>query len=446
MRPLHHEKIVLAPSPSEPTTTARKTMRNGERKPRPRRIRAWHVAGVLLLFAVGILLFYAFWPVLTGEAAEPVRVLAEPAAEAAARVEVIVVDPTDFPLRAEATGHLAPWRKAEISAEAHGLVVERPIEEGMRVAAGALLLRLDDRDAQIELQEAEAELLKARADYAVSTLADEPAPATDTTRLALARETFRKAQQAFEQGLLSKAELQEARRRFEAAEVLSGRQREAVQAVTSGLTQAEQRLERARLALSRTRITAPFGGRIADLDIEMGQRVGAGQQVFVLLDDGRMKVAVDVLEADLVRLRKGVTARVRVPALGEDPFLGTIYAINPSVDSETGTGRVTVAIPNPQGRLIAGLFAYVALETERLSGRLVVPAEAVLTRQGRDLVFCIESGRAQWIYVTAGSRSGDMVEITEGLSPGDTVAVAGHFALAHDAPVKVGVVREPDTP
>jgi HlyD family secretion protein len=75
----------------------------------------------------------------------------------------------------------------------------------------------------------------------------------------------------------------------------------------------------------------------------------------------------------------------------------------------------------------------------------VVPEDAVLVRQGRDLVFVVEGGRAQWQYVDLGARSGNYVEITEGAQPGDTIAVDGHFALAHDAPVSIGTVRPLDT-
>jgi HlyD family secretion protein len=186
---------------------------------------------------------------------------------------------------------------------------------------------------------------------------------------------------------------------------------------------------------------------VADLTVDEGQYVGQGKEICTLLRDARMKVEVDVLESDLVDVREGATARVHVPALGpeDDPaavFEGTVWAINPQVRPESGTGRVTVSVPNPSRRLVAGLFANVRLETERLSGRLVVPDEAVLVRQGRDLVFVVEDGRAQWTYVTVGARSGDYVEITKGVAPGDTVAVDGHFALAHDAPVQVDEVRE----
>lgn len=405
-------------------------------------IRAWHIAGIVLILAVSGLLLYAYWPTLTGEDKEDARELAEGVPDAKANIQVIVVTPSDFTLRSEATGHLAAWRRAEISAEADGLILERPIEEGQVVQEGELLLRLDDRDQIIALHEAEAAVLKARADYAVNLSSSDTLSEADTTQLALARKDLLHAQQAFDHGSITQAELQEVRRRFEANEVLVGGLRGAVQAVTSGLTQAEQQLERARLAKSRTRITAPFRGRIADLKVEAGQRISPGQTVLTLLEDDRMKVAVDVLEADLVGMRVGATAQVRIPNLDDRISAGRIYSVNPLIDPKTGGGRVTVTLPNPRGQLLVGLYAEIALETGRLTGRLVVPADAVLVRQGRDLVFRMVDGKAYWTYVTVGERSGDSVEIAEGLSPGDSVAVQGHYALSHDAPVNITQVQE----
>ena len=425
-------------------------------------VRAWHVAGVVLGLAVGGLLVYGFWPTLFGQVTDDEdRPEVETSGNAATRIDAAVVQPTSFPLRTEATGHLRPWRRATLSAEVDGQVTERPVEEGQYVEEGRLLIRLDDRDERIALAEAEAELTKARAEYAVNVREAAPSAVADTSEVAAARRALAKARKAFDRGAISQEEVQAARRHFEAAQVRAGLRREAVQAATYGLTQAEQRVERARLELERTRIRAPFAGRVANLEVEVGQRATPGQEILTLLDDEPMKVTVDVLEEDLVRMREGATAQVHVPALtgersggadgGEGAALpspsspavvqGRVHAINPQVDPRQGTGRVTVAIPNSDGRLVAGLYATVRLETRRLEDRLVVPSEAVLVRQGRDLVFVVQSGRAQWTYVEVGARSGDHVTIAEGISPGDTVAVDGHFALAHDAPVEVGDVR-----
>ncbi len=407
--------------------------------PMRRRVRSWHVAALVLVLAVGGLLLYAFWPVLTGqeEATRPENVQASAPPVA---VEAVVVQPVDFPLRAEATGTLAPWRQTEVSAEISGRVVERRVDEGDRVAAGQVLVVLDDAEARLALAEAEAALLKARSEYAVQ-LSQSGTAGIDSTRLAEARQAWQAAQEAYARGEIDEAALDAARQRYEALLLLSGAQREAVRRVVTGLAEAEQRVARARLQLNRARIRAPFAGRVADLQVEVGQHVGPGQVLMRLLDDRRMKVEVDVLEADLVHIRSGASAWVRLPALGDTVVAGVVHTVNPRIDPKTGAGRVTVAVPNPEGRLLAGMFAYVALETRTLPDRLVVPAEAVLVRQGRDLVFVIRNGRAQWTYVTTGPRSGDHVVLLDGVAPGDTVAVSGHHALAHDAPVEVTAVH-----
>ncbi len=404
--------------------------------PRRIRFRAYHVAAGIFIIAVIGLLGYAFYPTLSGTT-DDLRPAAGGVTTSSASVSVVTVEPQAFIIRAEATGYLAPWRLTEVSADASGRIVERRVEEGRFVAAGTSLAKLDDRDRVIELQEAEADLLAARAIYAVNTRRGIERAVIDTMSIAATQRQLQEVEAAFQRGDIDRQAVIEARRRFEAELVLSGAERSAVQAVTAGLAQAEQRLERARLVLSRMDVQAPFAGRVADVSFEAGQHVSAGQPLLTLIDDSRMKVDVDVLEADLVRVQQGGAAVVRVPSLGDATFSGTIYAVNPRIENRSGTGRVTVAVSNPQGRLISGLFAYVELETERLAERLVVPAEAVLVRQGRDLVFRIVDGRAEWVYVEIGKRSGNEVEVVSGLNAGDVVAVSGHHSLAHDAPVSI---------
>jgi len=421
---------------------------------KPRRIRPWQIFGVILAMAIGGLVLYGLWPVITGESAKDERDVPEEPEAARSPVQVQVLERAEFPLRAEATGSLAPWRRADISAETGGRIVERPIEEGQWVTAGQVLVRLDDREQRIRLAEAEATLLQARADHAVGLSGSGEFSEADTTALSEARRQYREAQAALEAGNLLPSELAAARRRFEAFDLLAGNQREAVLAVTTNLTQGEQQVEQARLQLERTEVVAPFSGRIADLMdrstgryLEEGQNVGAGTKLLTLLDDRRMKVAVDVLEADLVHISQGATANVVVPSFSDEVLQGRVHAVNPRVEEGSGVGRVTVALANPGGQLVSGMYADVALEMQRLQDRMVVPKDAVIVRQGRDVVFLVKNNRSYWMYVDVGERSGDFVEIIRGdppsiVEPGDTIVVIGNYALAHDVPVEVTDVLE----
>ncbi len=398
-------------------------------------------AMALILFAIGFSVWASKQPAYDEMASTPeTGVVATSEQPAATRIEAVKVQRGDLPLRAEATGYLEPWRKVEIRSEAAGRVVRRTVEEGSSVGAGALLVLLDDREQRIEIQEAQADWLKSQANYAVQY--GTPGSWSDLRAKASAApagspEEIQQVEKLVREGLLPERELSEAKRRLETDRLLSGSRQGEVRAATSGLAQAEQRLERSRLALERTRIVAPFAGRVSDLAVEAGQQISPGDVLFTLLQDDRLKVDVDVLEADIVRIRPGAPARVRVPSADNLVLEGIVHTINPQVSSETGTGKVTVAIPNPRHLLLSGLFASVELETDRLRDRLLVPASALLARQGRDLVFRIEEGRALWSYVEVGKRSGDLLEILEGLEEGSVVATGSHFALAHEAPVEV---------
>jgi multidrug efflux pump subunit AcrA (membrane-fusion protein) len=88
------------------------------------------------------------------------------------------------------------------------------------------------------------------------------------------------------------------------------------------------------------------------------------------------------------------------------------------------------------------MYADVAIEGAQIADRLVVPRRAVLERDRKLLVFRASKGRAEWQYVTTGLESDEAIEITSGLSPGDTVLVGGHLTLAHGAPVTVTIDGE----
>ncbi|MDP2956037.1 MAG: efflux RND transporter periplasmic adaptor subunit [Longimicrobiales bacterium] len=310
-------------------------------------------------------------------------------------------------IRVTASGQAEAFRRAALRAQVEGVVTALPVQENQRVDAGALLLQVDTTEYALRVAQARADLQAAEAEYRQLVLFDDeildPAVRAERERIARSR---------------------------------------------SGLDQKEVALRQAELTLARTRVTAPFPGRVADLKVVPGQNVPVATELVTVVDLDPIKVEVQVLEAELGWLREGRRAEVRFAAYPGEAFRGAVETINPVVDPATRTGRVTVLLSNPEHRIKPGMYAEVSLDAEALPDRILVPRAAILERgEGRRrtmlFVYEEEGGRAlaKWRYVTTGRENETHVEILpegEGrVEPGEVVLVDGHHYLAHDTPVRL---------
>jgi len=145
----------------------------------------------------------------------------------------------------------------------------------------------------------------------------------------------------------------------------------------------------------------------------------------------------------VVHLSEGRQATLVFTAFPGETFTGRIETINPVVDPQTNTARVTVHIPNPDGRIKPGMYAEADLEAQQFADRILVPKTAIReTDDRRYFLFVLENGRAKWRYVTLGLENDYYVELresseTEWVTPGEIVLVDGHQMLPHDAAVEL---------
>ena len=303
-------------------------------------------------------------------------------------------------LSVSASGQAEAWRRARMTAEVAGRVQRVPVQDADRVGEGELLVALDPTDMELALERAEARLAQAEADYREKLLFDEDL----------------------------------------APEVRAERER--AQRLKSGLTEAEIAVREARLDLERTRIRAPFPGRVASVNVVPGQLVSQGTELMSVVDLDPIKVQVQGLEGELAHLAPGGKAELRFSAFPDEVFTGTIRTINPLVEQQTRTAKVTVVVPNTEGRILPGMYARVELEAQRIPDRILVPRSAILERDRRTMLFVLEDGKAKWRYVTTGLENDEYVEIvenpeTEMVRPGEVVLTGGHFTLTHDADVRL---------
>ncbi len=320
-----------------------------------------------------------------------------------------VVRRGDLVLSVRATGVVRAERLVSIRPETQGTVAEVLVRPGERVSEAHVLVRLDLRPFDLAVREAESAVGSAQMQYAEAMLGTAEGDTSEAARMR--RENAR---------------------------------------LRSGIIAAEARLERARLDREHATIRAPFGGVLDDVGVVAGQRVGPSDLVARLVDLSALTVEASVLEHDLALMRVGAEATVTPSASRDTRLLGRVIAVLPLVDTTTRAGRVLVRVRTPDGALRPGMYADVELEATRLRNRIVVPAAAVIERDGRPLVFRARGGRAEWVYLIPGRSNGLETDVAADsttsimpIAPGDTVLIAGHLTLTHDAPVRVQLRETP---
>lgn len=308
----------------------------------------------------------------------------------------------DLVLSVMTTGQVRSDAMSHLKAEATGTVQAVLVVPGQHVSKGQVLIKLDPRPLDLAVSEAQATL-----DQSVMTY----------------------------------------RNNIEPDSIASGRapteQRRQNAIASSGLAISRVRLDRAKYERERADITAPFAGVVDRVDVSAGERISTGQDVATVVDMANLRIEAAVLEHDLPLIKVGGVATITSAAAPDRPVTGRVIAVLPLVDSATRAGRALVRLQS-NGVLRPGMYADVRLESNRLSNRILVPAPAVIEREGRPLVFVVKEGRAQWTYVNPGRSNGADTEILPDSSTGqipvavgDTVLVEGHLTLTHDAPVRV---------
>lgn len=309
--------------------------------------------------------------------------------------------------RLELTGTLRPRAQVNVAAEVSARMVRLLKDEGARVREGETIALLDATDFTLALDRATAALAVAEANCAHARA-----------------ESDRADQLVKTGGITDKDRL--------AAQV-------ALQVAQASLAQVRAETAIARHAVERAAVKAPFAGRIARRLADVGTLLAPGVPILTLVDDAVLEFRAQVPSADYDGVRVGNAVTVTVDALPDWRTQGSLARITPMVDERSRTFEVVVQVPGGD-RLIAGLFARAEVDVREVAGAIVVPP-AALVRDGvrPDIahVFVVAGGRADRREVLLGIEDADLVQVTRGLAPGDTVVVDPPVSLASGATVEV---------
>lgn len=344
-------------------------------------------------------------------------------------VSTITAEPSSWTPTVEAIGTANATNGVDLTVEVAGIVSEIHFKANEHVDKGTLLVQLDDAMLQADLASAEA-------------------------------------QNKLDQANLKRAE--ELQQRQVGAEVNVESARAAADASAAAVA-------RAQAAIDQKQIKAPFAGVIGIPRVQLGQYITPGTVVATLQDLDVMRVDFTVPEQDIPRLKMGQP--VRIGFNGSDTaFQGTVQGIDPKIDPSSRLVNARAQVANPGGKLTPGQFVEVNVELPKEDGVIALPQTAVVTSLYGDYVYIVvpadqaqagsaagqqdgETSSAQpavnqaqaqdsdqssgpslavkQVFVKTGRRSGQLVEIREGVAAGDQVVTAGQNRLNNGTPVDV---------
>lgn len=337
-----------------------------------------------------------------------------------------------------ATGRVSTVARAQVGSEITGVVLERRVQEGDRVARGDLLLVLKSDEITAQVRQAEtalAELTSNRRPQAAVDLANAKAQLEQASREANRRRDLT------EPGIVS-AEMRE---QAEKAERLARNNFESARLKATALApgNVEERLLRERLAalqaqLAKTQIRAEMAGTILTRHVEPGDVVQPGKTLLTISLAGDTEIRVPLDERNLPQLALQQPASVIADAYPNQPFPARINFIAPSIDPQRGTVEVRLAVNPVPEFLRQDMTVSVNIETAKRERALVIPNDALTDVQGTQAtVLLVRQGKIQRQRITLGLRGLAMSEVMAGLKSGDEVLATPTTSLAEGTRVRV---------
>jgi membrane fusion protein, multidrug efflux system len=366
----------------------------------------------------------------------------KPATEVAAiTVATVVVVERPIARFVAVTGTLTAEEQAEVAAEISGRVVTTPVERGSRVREGSELVRITDAEVRAQAQEAEANARQIEARLGLTDggrfeIDRVPEVANADAANDLAQADFERAKMLLDRKLLAQADFDRTRTQAEAARRQYDIARNSAEQQYQSLLAARARMTLAQKALTDTVVRAPFDGLVEQRLVSVGDYVTRGTKVASVIRINPLRVELTVPGQYLSEVAAGRAVTLEVDAFRGRTFTGRIRYVSPMVRTDTRALVVEAVVPNDTGQLKPGLFATARIEQASETPAVLVPAAAVTNVTGTDRVYLIKTDHtAEERLVTIGQSVGDLIEITSGLKPGDTVATSNVTQLTDGARV-----------
>lgn len=290
----------------------------------------------------------------------------------------------------QAVGTIEADEAVTVVAEIEGTVTAVPYLEGELLNKGDLIATLDDRQLAAEASRAEALFIQSKA-------------------------TYERVKIVVDQGAGAPQDLDDA---------------------SAVMKVAEANFEVAKARLAKSRINAPFSGTAGSRKVSVGSYVRPGQAITEMANLAKIRVIFSAPERMISQIKKGAGVSVTTTAFPGTTLRGRIIVMEPVIDPVTRTARVVAEVPNSDRKFRSGMSADITTLLSSREKALTIPNEAVFATGDQSFVFAVKpDSTVTRQAVKLGTRTADVVEVLEGLTPGMKVVSAGHQKLFEGAKV-----------
>jgi HlyD family secretion protein len=335
----------------------------------------------------------------------------------------------------DVVGTLAAVDQVTVSSETDGKVRRILADLGDRVRAGQVLIELDSERQQYTLEQQQAALARALAQYGATDPKNLPeiekTPDVQKAKadLVQATQSFERASELFKRTLISQQALDDAKTALESKKASYDAALQTARNLRASIPGSEATMKLAGRQLRDTEIRAPFDGYVERRMVNLGELVKAPMPVMAIVRLDPLKVTAEMPEKMAPWITAGRPLELHVDAYPDRTFSGNVTRISPAVNTSTRAFAFEAVVPNPDALLKPGTFARVHVESDKVDPVLTLPYSALQYRYGVNRVFVVQGDRLAMRELKVGDRMGERIEIVSGVKEGERVAVTDVDAL-----------------
>ena len=326
-------------------------------------------------------------------------------------VEVAALQRRDLLPQFSFSANLEAIWSTDVSAKADGRIDQLLVEEGDKVTAGMVIAKLDTNELAAQVMQADGQVLQAKATLEQNEL------------------NFRRMDTLYRQNAVSAQSLDSARTQRDLAQ--------------GGVNAAEGNLLLLRARLENANIISPLTGVVVKRYVQAGTFSKAGAPIVAVADVTSLLAKAVVGEAQISELKIGIPVTIRVNALKDQEFKGTLTRLSPAASLPARTFTAEVNIPNPQNILKAGMFAKADIAGQLRTKIIAVPESSLVLREDQKTVFVVAEGnKVVQKVLKLGDAAGGWVEVLDGVKEGEQIVIAGQHKLKDGASIRIGAPGE----